>query len=42
MSDKDPEIRVPVLEPADVHSVDIKTKLRFFLKLLLFSKQLSK
>lgn len=31
MLDEDPEIWVPVLEPADVHSVDIEISLRFII-----------
>lgn len=43
MLDEDPEIWVPVPEPADFHSVDIEIRLRLLLLLLLlFPKKLSK
>lgn len=37
--DEDPEIQVPVIEPADVHSVDIKTRLRFFKIIIIIISQ---
>lgn len=36
--DEDSEIWVPVLEPADVHSVDITIRLRFFLLIIIISQ----
>lgn len=38
MLDEDPEIWVPVLEPADVQSVDIEIRLRFFIIIIIISK----
>lgn len=35
MLDEDPEIWVPVLEPADVQSVDIEVRLIFFIIIII-------
>lgn len=37
--DEDSEIWVPVLEPADVHSVDITIRLRFFIIIIIIISQ---